>query len=93
MVNSKHAAYKEQTNNYRQNIALTLYLFNRHKAHFERLEDLGVHHVPDSDSFLSEQKYVTCCNNMTSAIYDLRSMLFTMWAEALALEDQRVQGI
>ena len=49
--------------------------------------------VPDVCSFLSEQKYMTCTNQMTSAIYELRGMLIKVWQDAIILEQARVAGI
>lgn len=72
---------------------MTVYLFNEHKALFERIEEQGMQAIPDICSFLSEQKYVTCTNQMTAAIYELRGMLIKVWQDAIILEQARVAGI
>lgn len=45
------------------------------------------------DCFLSEQRYVSNVNKITAAIYDLRTMLITVWNEALQMETLRIKGI
>ena len=52
-----HETYKKLTNIYRENILMTLFLFQHHKKVFE-----GIENNPKLmilyDSFLTEQKYV-----------------------------------
>lgn len=69
------------------------FLFNNHQSHMERLQELGIKSLPDFDTFLSEQKYMSCVLQMISAIYMLRNMLVDLWSEAVFLEEARVNGI
>lgn len=85
LVTKNHPEYKDKSNIYRDNIGLTMCLFKMHKTHFEMLEEMGGNNT-QSDSFLSEQKYVACTNRITQAIYDLRSLLIRLWREASNLE-------
>lgn len=72
---------------YRDNIALTVYLFNKHVSNFERIENGDNIEI---DSFLSEQRYVNCTNVMQKALYDLRAMLMKVWKKAIELENLRL---
>lgn len=93
LLSQKQSAFKETSQSYFENVALAVFLFNNHKNHMERLEELGIKGLPDFDTFLSEQKYMTCVNQMIGAIYMLRNMLVDLWSEAVFLEEARVNGI
>ena len=82
MVNVHHTEYQEKANTYRENIAVTVYLFERYKKLFEKIEEQGTFGSTEQDSFLYEQRYVTNVNKITHAIYDLRNMLIKIWKEA-----------
>jgi len=53
LVNQNHTLYKTLSNRYRDNLAITAYLFDKHKALFEKLESEGFS-SQETDCFLSE---------------------------------------
>ena len=93
MVSKNHAEYEVKANTYRENIAVTVYLFEKYKRLFEKIEEQESFGSMYDDCFLSEQRYVSNVNKITAAIYDLRTMLITVWNEALQMETLRIKGI
>ena len=93
MVSKNHDDYEVKANTYRENIAVTVYLFEKYKRLFEKIEEQESFGSMYDDCFLSEQRYIANVNKITTAIYELRTMLINVWNEALNMETQRIRGI